>query len=196
MKLEIDENKLNKIKEFIEKNERFKGNEDLYDRFVDEVKTRGFIIFNSIDFNDPSSKEYVNKIVSASILQVLKQENRLETESKPTEEVSEKGETEETEETPASEERHNRYSTVKVKYDFDYVPAISGVKMQANTLQKFYDDIVILNNENPEKEFLQIYTLKYIKKMSIEQISRKLNLDENVVSKNLYELMERVKTIK
>ena len=90
MELEIDENKLNKIKEFIEKNERFKGNEDLYDRFVDEVKTRGFIIFNSIDFNDPSSKEYVNKIVSASILQVLKQENRLETESKPTEEVSEK----------------------------------------------------------------------------------------------------------
>lgn len=233
MEFEIEQNKIDVIKEYIESNERFKSNEDLYDKFLEEVIKRGFIIFKSMDVNDSTTKIYINKIVSSSIVAVLEQEKRLNTDvfsdidkeissTKPVNQDTPKeqqesehsiekglseeftrnevenpeilsGKNEDSEKYEIKEQVVNHYGNTEIRFDFDYTPVVSGVTIKPDTLQKFYDTIVIANSEKPEKDYLQLYNLRYIQKLSIKEISDKTKMKEQDVSKSLYELMEKVR---
>ena len=52
-----------------------------------------------------------------------------------------------------------------------------------------------IDSEHPDKNYLQIYTLRYDKGMTQKEISEELGLSQSEISKRLYRLMEKVKDI-
>lgn len=90
------------------------------------------------------------------------------------------------------EEKTNKYKDTKVNFDFDYVPVVSGRTIKKSTIHEIYDTVIIFSAQNPEKEYLQIYDLRYIQKMPINKIAERLNLPKNIVTQNLFELMEEI----
>lgn len=223
MKIDLEQEKIDIIKKRIEADERFLGHENLFDSFLEEIIKRGFIIFKNMDMTQESAIVYLNKIVSSSIIYVLESGQRdngsandesCDNKDVNNEESSEniakipennKDESENIDETTEailaekifknvkSFSDSNKYKNVKISYDFDYTPAIAAGKIKAKILQKFYDAIVLFNSQNPGKEYLQIYNLRYIQRLSVSKIAEKLNLSENEISKSLFELMEEVK---
>lgn len=182
MDINIDKEKEEIIKKCIISNQRYNGNEELYSAFYDEVIKRGFIIFNSMNLNDESSKTYLNKIVAASIVHILEQKSKTVSEDTSAQEDESK-----------EDVNTNEYADVKINYDFEYSEVLPVSTIKPEILQKIYDTIVIENSQDPSKEYLQIYNMRYVDKLSLNQIATKLNLDPVEVSKILFELMEKVR---
>ena len=180
MNIDLEQKKLDIIKNAILTNERYNSNEDLYDKFLEEVIKRGFIIFKSMDLETESAMVYLNKIVGSSMIFVLEQESRMQNSALIKEHES-------------TEKKKSKYEDVKVSLDFEYTPVVAGANIKPAILQKLYDTVLIANAKSPEKEYLQLYTMRYFQKMSLSEISKKLNMDTEIVSKNLFELMEEVR---
>ena len=52
---------------------------------------------------------------------------------------------------------------------------------------------VKINKENPDKNYLQIYKLRYDNGMTQKEIAEELNISQSEVSKRLFKLMEKIK---
>ncbi len=52
-----------------------------------------------------------------------------------------------------------------------------------------------MDEENPDKDYLHIYTLRYDKGMTQKEISEELGISQSEVSKRLFKLMEKVKNV-
>ncbi len=204
MEINIEQEKIDIIKNCIETNERYSGNEDLYDAFFAEVIKRGFIIFKNMDLSESSASVYLNKIVSSAIISVLENSKRIEfndfsasnnktssDEQPKTDSASEDVPTQVSVQT--SDYKKNKYENAVVAFDFAYTPIIAGGNIKSNVLQKIYDTVVIFNSQNPGKEYLQLYNLRYLDKLPVSTISQKLNMPQKVIVQNLFELMEEVK---
>ncbi|MBR1753503.1 hypothetical protein IJ732_01585 [bacterium] len=204
MEINIEQEKIDIIKNCIETNERYSGNEDLYEDFFAEVIKRGFIIFKNMDLSESSASVYLNKIVSSAIISVLENSKRIEfndfsasnnktssDEQPKTDSASEDVPTQVSVQT--SDYKKNKYENVVVAFDFAYTPTIAGGNIKSNVLQKIYDTVVIFNSQNPGKEYLQLYNLRYLDKLPVSTISQKLNMPQKVIVQNLFELMEEVK---
>ncbi len=50
-----------------------------------------------------------------------------------------------------------------------------------------------INKENPDKNYLQIYKLRYDNGMTQKEIAEELNISQSEVSKRLFKLMEKIK---
>ena len=88
------------------------------------------------------------------------------------------------------------YSTVVINYSNVKVPENpEEIVIQKEILQFVADTIRNIDKEEPDKNYLHIYTLRYDKGMTQKEISEELGLSQSEISKRLYKLMDKVRDI-
>lgn len=187
MVLELEQEKVDLIKKIIKSDRKYTDNEDLFDDFFNETYKRSFVIIKTVK-KEAAVETYLKKIVTTSIISVLKDSGRIQRTSEgfvPSKEES----LDEIISMPTG-----KYSNCRVNYDIiDLNDGPEEIVIKKEVLQAFFDAIVIANNNNPAKQYIQLYELRYIKGLKQKQIARELNLSQSEVSKRLLELMEAVK---
>lgn len=215
MTVQIEEEKLNIIKECIKANPKFEGNEDLFDDFVEETSKKAFLIVKSIK-NEDSLRTYLDKIITTVIIQKVKDLGRKKTstpkrtisreEKEPITDIKQEEieieteiEVEAEEIEPAKETKPvNKYAKVDVNYniiDIDDNDDDDEIVIKKEVLQKLNDSIAIANTTYPEKQYLKLFELRYKKNLKQKDIAKELNITQSEVSERLIGLMEEVKTV-
>ncbi|HIS35813.1 TPA: sigma-70 family RNA polymerase sigma factor [Candidatus Scatousia excrementigallinarum] len=187
--MELTQEKLNLIERIIKNDRKFANNEDLYDDFFNEMCKRSMPIVNTIT-SDATLEAYLRKIATTSILNVLKDSGRLRRTREgytPVNEVSL--------DAPSQQSlSQDNYSNVVISYpqaDYDSNP--EDIAVQKEILQKIVDAIYLINEAEPDKQYLRIYKLRYDEGMTQKEIASELNLSQSEISKRLFKLMEKVK---
>ncbi len=185
--MELAQDKIDLIEKIIKSDRKFADNEDLYDDFFNETCKRSLIIVKTVK-SDETLEAYLRKIVTTSILNVLKNEGRLRrtksgymsTNHLPLE--------------SAVSETLPDYSKIEINYEpvsIQETPEDLAVKK--DILQKIVDAVYKIDEENPEKNYYKLYYLRYEKGMTQNEIAEELNLSQSEVSKRLFKLMDKVK---
>lgn len=185
--MELEQEKIDLIKKIILSDKKYPDNEDLFEDFFNETYKRSFLIINTVK-NEVSLQTYLKKIATTSIINVLKDTGRVRrtregfvaTEEKFIEEVALLPNT--------------KYSNVHINYDLvDLSDGPEEVVIKKETLQTLIDAVAIAHTNNPAKQYMQLYQLRYVKGLKQKQIAQELNLSQSEVSKRLLELVEEVK---
>lgn len=184
--MELAQEKLDLIKGIIKSDKKYINNEDLFEDFFNETYKRSFLIVKTVE-NEASLNAYLKKIVATSIITVLKDSGRVRRTKEgfiPTQEQS-------IEEIITPE---NKYSNVKINYDIvDLRDGPEEIVIKKEILQTLLDAVAVAHSNNPAKQYMQLYELRYVKCWKQAQIAEELNLSQSEVSKRLLELMEKVK---
>lgn len=185
--MELAQEKIDLIKKIITSDKKYVDNEDLFDDFFNETCKRSFLIIKSIK-NENSLEAYLRKIVTTSIINVLKDSGRVQRVKETFVPVKEKS-LEELMSVP-----ENKFSNTSISYDIvDLSDGPEEVIIKKEIQQKLYDAVVIANSSNLGKDYMHLYELRYVKDLKQKQIAEELNISQGEVSKRLLELMEKVK---
>lgn len=185
--MELEQEKLNLIKKIITSDKKYSSNEDLFDDFVNETCKRSFLILKTVK-NDMALESYLKKIVTTSIVNVLKDSGRVQRTRDGF--IS----SQETSLDEIISMPDNKYSNVTISYDLiDFKDGPEEVVIKKEILQAVYDAVYISHCLNPAKQYIQLYELRYVKGLKQKQIAEELNLSQSEVSKRLLDLMEEVK---
>ena len=187
LNVELAQDKLDLIEKIIKSDRKFANNEDLYDDFFNETCKRSFLIVKTVT-SDVTLEAYLKKIATTSILNVLKNEGRLRrsksgymsTQNVPLE--------------SAVESSLPDYSKIEVNYEpvaIQDTPEDYAVKK--DILQQIVNSIYKVDEDEPDKQYLKLYNLRYEKGMTQKEIAEELSLSQSEVSKRLFKLMEKVK---
>lgn len=186
--MELEQEKIDLIKKVILSDKKYIDNEDLFEDFLNESYKRSFLIINTVK-NEASLEAYLKKIVTTSIITVLKDSGRVRRTKEgfiPSKETSL--------DEVISETKPNKYSNVNVSYNIvDLKDGPEEIVIKKEVLQTLLDAVMIAHNTNPAKQYLQLYQLRYVRGLKQKQIAQELNLSQSEVSKRLLELMEEVK---
>lgn len=186
MEIELDQKKIDLIKKIIVSDRKYTDNEDLFDDFFNETYKRSFLILKSVK-NQASLEAYLKKVITTSIINVLKNSGRV----KRTKEGFTPIEEESLDEITSSD---NKYLNVKVSYDIvDLSDSPEEIVIKKEVLQSLFDAVSITHVSNPTKQYMQLYELRYVKGLKQKQIAQELNLSQSEVSKRLLDLVEEVK---
>ncbi len=180
------------IEKFVRTNSKFSGNEDLLEDFCNEAFQKSYIIFNSSS-SVQKIESYISKVVNTSILSVLKDCGRVRKTSKgyvSNNELSLSGFT-----NSGSHQIETSDSKYNVEFDFeDPRETVEEIAIKKDLLQRISDAVCVLHKEAPQKCFLDIFYLRYVKNHKQSEISNELNLSQSEVSKRLLELSKLIKT--
>jgi len=183
--VDLAQEKLDLIAKVIKNDKKFSNNEDLYEDFFNETCRRSLGIINVVS-SDVALEAYLRKIATTSIINVLKDSGRLrrtKTGYTPTNTIS-----------IDEENFSNNYANIKIRYkSFTIEESPEEIIVRQDTLDKVADAILKINEEEPDKQYLQIYKLRYDSGMTQNEISEQLGLSQSEISKRLFKLMEKVK---
>ena len=167
------------IEKLVKSNNKFKGNEDLLEDFCSETYKRSYSLFDTIE---PKGLEsYIAKVANTAILNVLKENGRVR-------------------------RRENRYistadilinpaKTETFVYDLpDPKDSFEEKSVRKDLLQKIVDIILVAQKNNPSKEYLKIFYLRYVKELKQREIAEEINISQAEISKRLFEISQIVKT--
>lgn len=189
MDLELTQDKIDLIGKIIRADKKFSNNEDLFDDFFNETYKRAFLIIKTVK-NETALESYLKKIVTTSIVVVLKNSGRLRRTTEGFTPVVEKP----IEEVISQAIPQNPYSDVKISYDIvDLSDTPEEIVIKKETLQAVSDAVMVVHHAAPEKQFHELYTLRYVKGLKQKEIAKELNLSQPEVSKRLLELMAEVR---
>ena len=183
---ELSQDKLNLIAKIIKNDKKFSGNEDLYDDFFNETCKRSLLIAKNVK-SEATLATYLRKIASTAILVVLKDSGRLRRTREgyiPTKTLPL--------ETPISED--SDYTNVEIYYKdiaFDEGPEDVAIKNEILHLVIKY--LSELDKNEPQKQYQQIFNLRYENGMTQKEIAEHLGISQSEVSKRLFRLMEKIK---
>ena len=166
---------------------KFANNEDLYDDFFNETCKRSLLIVKTVT-SDVTLEAYLKKIATTSILNVLKSEGRLRrsksgymsSNTVPLESIVESSLPD--------------YSKIDINYNavtIQETPEDYAVKKEI--LQLIVNTVYEIDEQDPSKNYLKLYDLRYEKGMTQKEIAEELSLSQSEVSKRLFKLMEKVK---
>lgn len=191
VQLELEQEKIDLIEKIIKLDKKYANNEDLFDDFFNETYKRSFLLVKSVK-NEASLEAYLKKIATTSIISVLKDSGRVRRTTEgfvPTQEqpldivVQQSGKT-----------FDNKYSNVNINYDIvDLSDGPEEIIIKKEILQSLVDAVAIAHTNNPLKQYMQLYQLRYVKGLKQKEIAQELNLSQSEVSKRLLELVEEVK---
>lgn len=185
--MELEQEKIDLIKKIILSDKKYTDNEDLFDDFFNETYKRSFLIIKTVK-NEASLEAYLRKIVTTSIINVLKDSGRVRRTNEGFTSTEEKS-LDEIIVSPG-----NKYSNINVNYDIiDLSDGPEEVIIKKEIQQKLIDAVSIAHTNNPAKQFMQLYQLRYVKGLKQKQIAQELNLSQGEVSKRLLELIDEVK---
>lgn len=187
--MELTQDKIDLISKIIKEDRKYLNNEDLYDDFFNETCKRSMSIINVID-NEVTLSAYLRRIVTTSIITVLKDSGRLKrtkTGYMSTKEVLF--------DNPKVEEDLD-YSSVNINYTGIKIPQTpEEIVIQKDILKYVSQTVKQIDSEYPDEQYLQMYILRYDKGMTQKEIASELNISQSEVSKRLYGLMDKVKSI-
>jgi len=190
--VELEQDKIELIKKIITTDKKYVDNEDLFEDFFNETYKRSFLIIKSVK-NEASLEAYLRKIVTTSIINVLKDSGRLRRTGEGFTPIKEKS-LDEMVSPPQPQQPQSKYANVNVNYDvIDLSDGPEEVVIKKEILQKLIDAVSIAHTNNPAKQYMQLYELRYVKGLKQKKIAEKLNLSQGEVSKRLLELIEEVK---
>ena len=183
--MELTQEKIDLISRIIKGDRKYSNNEDLYEDFFNETCKRSMSIINAID-SETTLEAYMRRVVTTSIINVLKDTGRLRRTSSGF-----RANKETAIETPDID-----YSGVSISYSSVKIPeSPEDIVMQKEVLEFVADSVIRIDKENPGKDYLHIYTLRYDKGMTQKEISDELGISQAEVSKRLYKLMEKVRSV-
>ena len=166
--MEITQEKINLISKIIKSNRKFLNNEDLYDDFLNETCRRSVTIMNTID-NEATLEAYLRKVVTTSIISVLKDSGRLrrsKTGYMTTQEVSiETVMPIETNTEASVSAPYVNYSSYSVNYsglDIKFDPEENALHNEV--VDFIADTLEQINKNEPEEKFMDIFIMRYDKK--------------------------------
>lgn len=183
--MELTQEKMDLIEKIIQGNRKYAGNEDLYNDFFNETCKRSILIVQTVT-SDIALESYLRKIASTAILNVLKNEGRLRrtqsgykpVETVPLETVSNLPD----------------YSKITVTYEpVDIQDTPEDLVVKKDILQKIVDNVYEIDANEPDKNYLKLYALRYEKGLTQNEIAERLNISQSEVSKRLFKLMNKVK---
>ena len=188
MELELDQEKVDLIKQIITSDKKYMNNEDLFEDFFNETYKRSLLIMKTVK-NENSLNAYLRKIVTTSIITVLKDSGRVRR-TKEGFVSSEESSLEEIITVP-----DNKYSNTKINYDLvDLSDGPEEIVIKKEIMQTLMDAISIAHFINPSKQYMELYQLRYIRGLKQKEIAQELNLSQSEVSKRLLALMEEIKS--
>lgn len=188
--MELAQEKIELITKIIKSDKKYTNNEDLFEDFFNESYKRSFLIMKTVE-NPASLEAYLRKIVTTSIITVLKDLGRLRRTTQGFVATKEQF-IEQLPEQPFF--GTNKYSGTKISYDIiDASQSPEELVIKKETLQTLLDAVTIAHSKNPAKQYFQLYELRYVKNLKQKEIAKELNLSQSEVSKRLLELMEEVK---
>lgn len=191
---------INKQKEIIEKliksNNKYKGNEDLLEDFCSETLKRSYSLFDNVNIKD--IENYIAKVVNTSILTVLKQNGRVrrrENKYVSTHEVLMSPVPSKMQEPEVVKTQETAVVAEPFVYDIaDPRDSFEEKIVRKDLLQKIVDIVLVAQKENPSKEFLKIFYLRYVKEFKQKDIAKDVNISQAEVSKRLIEILKIVKS--
>lgn len=184
--MELAQEDINLIQKLIKSDKKYTNNEDLFEDFFSETCKRSFILLKTVK-NGASLESYLRKVVTTSIVTVLKDSGRVRrtrdgfvaTQEASIDEIV---------------SATNDYSNVRINYDIvDLKDGPEELVIKKEILQIMSDAVFIAGYSNPAKQYMQLYQLRYVDGLKQSQIAKELNLSQSEVSKRLLELVEQVK---
>lgn len=165
------------IENLICENPHYKDNEELFDEFLNEIITR---LEPSLEIlkNQLLPQTYLEKVVKKGILNVLKKHELLS----------------------KNVELSNEPEWDALSFDIDQKGEISfNIPYPTSTredkgiiteqLKLLIKNLEKINENEPEKQYLKIFDLKYNKNLSIEEIAKNLGLSVENLSKRLQDML-------
>ncbi len=193
---------INEQRELIEKlvksNNKFKGNEDLIEDFCSETYKRSYSLFDNVKIKEIES--YIAKVANTAILTVLKQNGRVRRRDNKyvsTHEVLVNPVPAKVQEEPEVVVKTPEPVVTYEPFVYDIADPRDSFEekvVRKDLLQKIVDIVLIAQKENPSKEFLKIFYLRYIKEFKQKEIAREVNISQSEVSKRLIEILKIVKS--
>lgn len=184
--MELTQDKIDLISKIIKNDRKYLNNEDLYEDFFNETCKRSVSILKTVE-SEHTLEAYLRRVVTTSIINVLKDSGRLR---------RAKSGYMSTKEVVLDNVNTNDYSNVVINYAGIKIPSNpEDIVIQKDFLEFIAATVKKLDKEEPEKDYLHIYTLRYDKGMTQKEISEELKISQSEISKRLYKLMEKVKTI-
>lgn len=184
--MELAQEKIDLISRIIKNDRKYPNNEDLYDDFFNETCKRSVAILDAID-TESTLETYLRRVVTTSIINVLKDSGRLRRTRSgymSTNEVA-------LDDSPSVD-----YSDVVISYSNVKIPENpEEIVIQKEILTFVADTIKKIDEEEPDKNYLHIYTLRYDKGMTQKEISEEIGISQSEISKRLYKLMEKVRDV-
>ena len=184
--MEIAQDKIDLISRIIKGDRKYPNNEDLYEDFLNETCKRSVKIIDAIE-TEATLEAYLKRIVTTSIINVLRDSGRLRrtrsgymsTKQVALDDISDVD-----------------YSKVVVKYSNINIPDDpEDIVIQKELLKFVADAIKSIDEQYPDKGYLNLYILRYDNGMTQKEISEELGISQSEVSKRLYQLMEKVRSI-
>ncbi len=183
------------IERLIKSNNKYFGNEDLLDDFCSETYKRSHSLFENVDIKD--IENYIAKVANTAILNVLKDNGRVRRRKESyisTKEIL----INPLPAKPKTEDTVSYNNTDVTQSDFVYEIAdprdsFEEKIVRKDLLQKVVDIVLVAQKNNPSKEYLKIFYLRYVKEMKQKEISKEVNISQSEVSKRLIEISEIVK---
>ena len=189
--MNLTQDKIDLIDRIIKNDRKYPNNEDLYEDFFNEVCRRSNVILNSIS-NEVTMESYLRRIISTSIINVLKDSGRLRRSKSgymSTKEVV-------FESHKADEIINPNYTDYKVSYAGINVPKTpEEIAIEHEFLEFVAQTVTKIDNQSPDKKYLEIYSMRYDKGMTQKEISEELGISQSEISKRLYALLEKVKSV-
>ncbi len=183
--MELAQDKIDLISKIIKNDRKYPNNEDLYDDFFNETCKRSVAIINAVE-SESTLETYLRRVVTTSIINVLKDSGRLrrtKTGYMSSRELN-------------IDNENTDYTEIVVKYSDVKIPENpEEIVIQKELLEFIADTIRKIDKEEPDKDYLHIYTLRYDKGMTQKEIAEELGLSQSEISKRLYRLMNKVKSI-
>ena len=187
--MELSQEQLDLIKQIIKSDKKFQNNEDLFEDFFNETCKRSLSIVETMDDSDVL-EAYLRKIVSTSIVVVLKNMGRV----RRTHQSYVNNDIEVSSQNLTEAINDNKLQPFNINYDFINIKTNpEEIAVEKELLQSVYDSVVIAHSQNVEKQYLQLYELRYVEGRKQADIAREMNISQSQVSKRLFELMEAVK---
>ena len=173
----------------------------MYDDFLNEACRRSAAIISAID-NQTTLEAYLRKVVTTSIICVLKDSGRLrrsKTGYMTTTEVPIESVMPVEDLTPAPTSGPVSlydYTSFNPGYDNINIPLNPEDNAIHNEVVNFVaDTLERINEEEPEQKFMDIFILRYDKCLTQRQMAEELGISQSEVSKRIYDLIERVKKV-
>ena len=187
--MNLTQDKIDLISQLIKNDRKYSANEDLYEDFLNEACRRSGGIIGAID-NEYTLESYLKRVVSTSIINVLKDSGRLRR--------SKSGYMSTKEIVYESNKVENvvDYSKYTVGYADIKIPQTpEEVAIQKEVLEFVAQTVKKIDNQAPDKQYAMIYSMRYDRGLTQRVISEDLGISQSEVSKRIYTLLEKVKSV-
>ena len=191
---DIVQEQKNLIEKLVKSNAKFIGNEDLLEDFCSEVYGRSCHVLNGIrEVN--SIEGYLRKVVQTSIINVLKDSGRIRRLSKGYTNIQREIPLSAlAEQTSSAVESEEKILSENYSYSLrdDNISA-EEIIINRDLLKNVVDIVFKQNIQMPEKQYLEIFRLRYKARKTQSEIASELGLSQSEISKRLVEISKFVK---